>query len=127
MVAPQGIRDPRVDLGTGQASGFASIDFPKLRQAQGQPMNRFLAQLLAGERPVRVDVRIRSSRGQAVVDVDRVEISGFAISGAALDYLIRNFLWSYYPKAKVGKPFNLPRHIDRLEVQPTEVRVVIGR
>ena len=58
-------------------------------------MGWFMAKLLSGERPVRVDVRIRSSHGQAVVDLDRVEISGMAISGSALDYLIRNFLWLY--------------------------------
>ncbi len=125
-VAPQGVRAPRLELGTGRASGFAYVDFPKLRQAQGQPLNWFMARLLAGERPVRVDAHIRSAgSGKAQVDVDRVEVSGLAISGAALDYLIRNFLWSYYPEAKVGKPFELAHGIDRLDVRPDAVQVVM--
>lgn len=125
-VAPRGIRAPRLVLGANRATAFAYVDFPKLRQAQGRPMNWFLAKLLAGERPVRIDARIRSGGGRAVVDLDSVEISGMALRGSALDYLIRNFLWSYYPEAKVGRPFELAHRIDRLEVSPTDVLVVIG-
>lgn len=124
---PEGVRDPRLVLGVNRATGYAYVDFAKLRRAQGQPMNWFLEKLLGGESPVRVDARIRSADGQAQVDLDRVEISGLAISGDALDWLIRNFLWSYYPEAKVGKPFELAHRIERLEVTPAEVRVVIGR
>jgi len=126
-VAPEGIRDPRLELGNGRASGFAYVDFPKLRQAQGRPMNFFLAKLLAGERPVQVSARIRSGAGTATVDLERVEISGLAISGAALDFLIQNFLLAYYPEAQVGQPFELAHRIERLEVRSTEVRVIVGR
>jgi len=126
-VAPQGLRDPRLELGNDSASGFAYVDFPKLRQARGEPLNWFLAKLLAGERPVRVKARIRSGAGRATVDLERVEISGVAIQGAALDFLIENFLLAYYPEAKVGRPFELAHRIERLEVRSAEVRVVIGR
>jgi hypothetical protein len=126
-VAPEGIRDPRLELGNGRASGFAYVDFPKLHQAQGRAMNFLLAKLLAGERPVRVSVRIRSSAGTATVDLERVEISGLAVSGAALDFLIQNFLSAYYPEAQVGQPFELTHRIERLEVRSTAVRVIVGR
>ncbi len=126
-VAPEGIRDPRVELGNRTALGAAYIDFPKLRQALGQPMNRLLARLLAGERPVRVKARIRSGAGRATFELERVEISGWAVEGAALDFLIRNFVLPYYPEAKIGQPFELAHRIERLEVRPGEVRVVIGR
>jgi hypothetical protein len=114
-------------MGHNRATGFADIDFVKLRRAQGQPMGWLMEQLLQGEHPVRVDARIRSGAGQATVDVDQVVISGITISGGTLDYLIRNFLWSYYPEAKVGKPFELAHRIDRFEVTPAEVRVFIAR
>lgn len=127
QVAPQGVRDPRVELGKGKASGFAYIDFPKLREAQGVPMNWIFARLLAGERPVRVDARIRSAGGRATVDVDSVQISGLTISGSTLDYLIHNYLHSYFPSAKVGEPFELAHRIERLDVQPAGVNVVIGK
>lgn len=126
-VAPQGVRNPRLELGYNRATAFADIDFVKLRRSQGQPMGWLMEQLLEGEHPVRVDARIRSGGGQAVVDVDQVVISGVTISGGTLDYLIRNFLWSYYPEAKVGKPFKLDHRIDRFEVTPADVRVVIAR
>jgi hypothetical protein len=126
-VAPAGVRDPRVVLGINRATGYAYVDFPKLRQAQGKPMGRLLAWLVGGERPIRLDARIRSGGGKAMVNIERLEISGIVLSGATLDWLIRNFLWSYYPEAKVGKPFELAHRIDRLEIEPAEVRVVIGR
>jgi hypothetical protein len=126
-VAPAGVRDPRVVLGFNRAVGYAYVDFPKLRQAQGKPMGRLLAWLVGGERAIRVDARIRSGGGKAVVDIERLEISGIVLTGATLDWLIRNFLWPYYPDAKVGKPFELAHRIDRLEIVPAEVRVVIGK
>ncbi|HVX67353.1 MAG TPA: hypothetical protein VHA11_12155 [Bryobacteraceae bacterium] len=126
-VAPDGVRDPRVELGQSRATGFAWVDFEKLRRAQGQPMGWLMARLIGGEKPVRVDAQIRSGGGKAVVDVQRVEVSGVAISGPALDFLIRNFLWSYYPEAKVGRPFELAHRIERLDVQPERVNVVIGK
>jgi hypothetical protein len=125
--APQGVREPRVELGSGSASGFAYIDFPKLRQGRGKPLNWFLGKLLAGERPVRVDAHIRSGSGRARVDIERLEISGVALRGPALDFLIENFLLVYFPDAMVGRPFELAHHIDRLEVQPAGVWVVMGR
>ena len=126
-VAPEGVRQPRVELGYGEAKGFAYIDFPKLRRGLGHPTGWLISRLLAGERPVRVEARIRSGGGWATVDLERVEISGLAVSGAALDFLIRNFVFPYYPEAKVGRPFELAHRIERLEVRPGEVRVVIGR
>jgi hypothetical protein len=126
-VAPAGVRDTRVVLGINRVTGYAYVDFPRLRQAQGKPMGRLLAWLVGGERPIRVDAHILSARGKAMVNIERLEISGIVLSGATLDWLIRNFLWSYYPEAKVGKQFELAHRIDRLEIDPAEVRVVIGR
>jgi len=126
-VAPAGVREPRVVLGQDRVTGSAFVDFPKLRQAQGKPMGRLLAWLVGGERPIRVDARIRSAKGKAVVDIERLEVSGMVLTGPTLDWLIRNFLWSYYPDAKIGKSFELAHRIDRLEIDPAEVRVVIGR
>ena len=126
-IAPDGVRDTRLELGNNRATGFALIDFVKLEQSQGQTPNWFIENLFSGEHPVRVDAQIRSGGGRAVVNIDRVEISGIVISGRALDYLIRNYLWQYYPDAKIGKPFELAHRIDRLDVEPSQVNVVIGK
>lgn len=127
-MAPQGVRDPRLELGIGRALGFARIDFLKVKQAQGGPAAGWLLQrLLEGERPVAVTVRIESGGGKARVDVERVEVSGVAIEGAALDFLIRQYVIPNYPEAKVGQPFELAHHVDRMEITPGGVGVVIGK
>jgi hypothetical protein len=125
--APAGVRNPRLELRSGVAKGNAMIDFGKVRRAQGHPPGWLMAKLLDGERPVSVTARIRSGNGQATVDVERVEISGIAIDGGTLDFLIQNVLLPLYPDAAVGRPFQLGHRIDRLDVQPGAVGVVIGR
>ena len=125
QLAPQGVRDPRLEVGRGSASGSALIDFVKVRQAQGKPPGWLASKLLAGERPVRVTTRIRSGAGQATVDVERVEISGIAVEGRMLDFLIQNYLAPNYPEAKIGKPFELGHRIDRLELAPASVGILI--
>jgi hypothetical protein len=123
----QGVREPKVELGNGSATGAALIDFLKLRQASGKESGWVMQKLLAGERPVRVTARIKSGSGRAVVDVERVEISGVAIDGKMLDFLIRNYLIPQFPEAKIGEPFELAHNVDRLEIAPDAVGVVLGR
>ena len=52
-----------------------------------------------------------------------MEISGLAIDGSTLDFLIQNFLIPMYPDAVIGKPFELGHGIDRLDVSPSAVGV----
>src|SRR5262245_53410154 len=82
-----GVRDARLELGGGVATGFARIDFLKVRRASGAEPGWLVSKLLDGERPVRVIARIRSAAGKATVDVERVEISGVGVEGRALDFL----------------------------------------
>lgn len=125
--APGGVRNPRLELQPGIAKGSALIDFGKVRRAQGYQPGWLMSKLLDGERPVSVTVRVRSANGKATVDVQSVEVSGLTIDGKTLDFLIQNFLLAMYPDAVVGKPFELGHRIDRLEIQPRSVGVVIGR
>jgi hypothetical protein len=126
--APAGVRNPRILVSSpGVATGTAVVDFLKLRRAQGAEPGWLMSQLLDGERPVKVTARIRSGNGRATVDVQRVEIGGMAIEGSMLDFLIRNVLLPLYPNAAIGRPFELGDRIDRFDVQPAGVGVVIGR
>ncbi len=127
QVAPQGVREPRVELGAGTATGSALIDFVKLRSAQGKPPGWLMRQLLQGEHPVTVTAQIESGGGRATVNVQRVEVSGVAIEGRMLDYLIQNYLLPYYPEAKVGEPFEMRHRIERIDVQPTRVDVILKK
>jgi hypothetical protein len=126
--APPGVRNPRIQLVAPEvASGTAFIDFNKVQRAQGYEPGWLMSRLLTGEHPVSVTARIRSSNGRATVDVQRVEISGVTIDGKTLDFLIQNFLLPRYPDATIGRPFELGHRIERLDVQPAAVGVMIGR
>lgn len=126
--APPGVRDAQVRLvAPGVATGTAMVDFTRLQRAQGYEPGWLMSHFFSGERPVAVTVRIRSGAGQATVDVQRVEVAGVVVDGSTLDFLIRNFLLPMYPDAAVGRPFELGNRIEKLDVQPAAVGVVIGR
>jgi hypothetical protein len=122
---PAGVREPRLALADGAATGSALIDFGKVRRAQGHPPGWLMSKFLDGERPVEVTARIRSGNGRATVDVESVKISGVTIEGRVLEFLIQNYLLPNYPDAKVGQPFELSHRMDRLDVKPAQVYVVI--
>jgi|ERR1039458_5441705 hypothetical protein len=125
--APTGVRNPKVSVTTpGTATGTALIDFGKLERSAGGQPGWLMSKLLDGERPVSVTARIRTSNGRATVEVDRVEVSGIAIDGRTLDFLIQNFLVPLYPEAVIGKPFELSHNIDHVTVSPAAVTVAIA-
>lgn len=124
---PQGIRNIEVELANGSGRGSALMDFMKMQHAQGKDSNWFLKKLLEGERPVSAWIRVRSGGGKATVFLDRLEISGVAASGTVLDLLLKTFFLSLYPDAKIGTPFELDYNIDRIEMQPSGVKVTMMR
>ena len=125
---PAGVRNPKLQVvSPGVATGTALVDFGQVRRAQGYFPGWMMSKLLDGERPVSVTARITSAHGVATVDVQRVEVSGVEIDGKTLDFLIHNFLLAMYPDAAVGKPFEMGHRIERLDVQPAAVGVVIGK
>lgn len=127
-VAPAGVRKPWVQLqGNNTATGGILVDFVRVRSAKGQSTNWFLRKLLEGERELKVTALVRSGGGTATVDIQRVEVGGLPIQGAALDFLIKNYLRPNYPEAKIGQPFKLHKRVDRLEVQPGMAYVVMKK
>ncbi len=125
---PDGVRNPQLRvIAPGVATGSAMVDFGKVQRAQGRPPGWFMSMLLDGERPVSVTAKIQSANGSARVDVQQVQVSGIQIDGATLDFLIRNVLLPLYPEAAVGRQFELGHRIERLDIQPRAVGVVIGK
>jgi hypothetical protein len=123
---PAGVTSPRLQIvSPGVVTGTAMIDFGKVRRAQGYRPGWLMSRLLDGDRPVSVTARIQSGGGRATVTVQRVDVGGLEIDGRTLDFLIQNFLIPMYPDAAVGRPFELGHRIDRLDVQPTAVGVII--
>src|SRR5437764_6381794 len=124
-IVPEGVRETHLELGSGTATGSALVDFLKLRHGQGESTPWLISKLIEGEKLVRVNARIQSANGRAMVYLQRVEISGLAVSGSTLDFLIRTFFLPLYPNAKINEPFELHDSVDRIEVDPVQARVVI--
>lgn len=124
---PEGVRQPRLEFGYGTASAYALIDFLRIRHGQGEQTPWLISKLIEGERPVKVETRIKSAGGKATVYLERVEISGLAVTGSTLDFLVNTFFLPLYPNAKINEPFELSDRVDRIEVSPTQARVLIGK
>ena len=121
---PEGLRNEHIELGPGTADGTALVDLTKVSKTQSNPL---IARLIEGERPLRIAIRVESSNGRATVFLTHVELSGVAIDGSILDFLIKHFVQPRYPDIKINQPFDLDFNIDRIEIQPAGVRVVIKK
>src|ERR1017187_8417994 len=123
VVGP-GVRNARVVTDSGNiVRGYLDIDFLKVRQAHGDKPNWLMSELLAGERPVAIAVRITSAHGKARVNVLSVSISGIVAEGRTLDFLITTFVMPTFPDAKIGQDFALSYKIDHFEIGPGVVTV----
>jgi hypothetical protein len=126
-IVPQGLREPRLELGNNSATGYALVDFLKIRQGAGEETNWLVSKLIQGEKRVKVTARIESANGRATVFLQRVEIGGLAVSGSTLDFLIHTFFMPLYPNAKIDQQFELADRIDRIQVTPADARVYIKK
>lgn len=124
---PEGVRQTRLELANGSASGYALIDFLKVQRGGGGKTPWLIERIIEGERPVRVDAKLQSAGGKATVFLQRVEISGLAVSGPTLDFLIENFFTPLYPNARINQPFELNDRVDHIEVNREMARVVMRR
>ena len=128
VLASYGLRDVRLEIETGRITGTAQIDFVKLKQtATGEAPGWISKELLSGERPVTVVVRVESGGRRARLEVERVEISGVPMEGPGLDYLIQAYLVPALPEVKVDEWFRLDSRVDRVTVTTRGVLVSIGR
>jgi len=126
--SPAGIRNVKLTVTQPDVvSGTALVDFGKLRRAQGYQPGWLMSKLLDGERPITATAHIVSGGGKVTVDIKQASISGLEIDGGTLDFLIQNFVIPFYPQAMVGRPVEMGFRIDRLQVAPEGVGVVIGR
>ncbi len=121
---PHGLRNERIELGPGTTDGTALVD---LMQLSNGNVNALIARLIDGERPLRISIRVESARGRATVFLTRVELSGVAIDGSILDFLIKHFVEPRYPDIKINEPFDLDYNIDRIDIQPSGVRILIKK
>ena len=123
---PEGLRNEHVDLGSGTVDGSALVDLMKIQKGKSS-MNALIGRLIEGERPLKISIRVESSNGRATVFLTRVELSGVAMDGSILEFLIKQFIQPRYPDIKINQPFDLDYNIDHIEIQPSGVRVLIKK
>ena len=126
-IIPEGIRDIHLELGMNTATGTATVNFLKMRQAQGLTTGWFLTKLIEGERPLKVSVRLESSGGRCTVFLTRVELSSVSATKSVLDFLLKSFFLPLYPDAHINEPFDLDYNMERIELRPGLARVVLKR
>jgi hypothetical protein len=125
---PGALSNVRVELGNNTATGYADVDFVKLRQAAtGEAPGWLMRNLFSGERAIEVQAHFVSARGGARVDIDTVRISGVPIEGRTLDFLIREYVRPTFPDLKVSEWFRLADRVDRVATTPAGAAVFIGR
>jgi len=122
---PEGVRESKVTFGTDTLELSALVDVRKIAEGDRKQINALVGKLLEGERPVRMSLRLESAGGKLTVFLTAVEISGVAVTGGALDLLVRAVLLPLYPKAKINSPFDLEYRMQRVSVAPSGIRVLI--
>jgi hypothetical protein len=118
---PGVLSKPQLHLASGAATATALVDFDKLEQLRGQSgssSNWLVSKMLKGQREVSVSADITSGGGKMTVHPSRVSIADVEVSGSTLDMLIQNFVTPHYPNAVINKPFALPNHVSRIDVNP---------
>ena len=125
---PGAVMNIRVSLATNSATGYADVDFLKMRQAAtAESPGWIMRNLFSGERPIVVQAHLVSANGGARVDVDSVRISGVPIEGRALDFLIRNYVRPTFPDLKLSEWFQLASRVNRIGTTPSGATAFIGR
>jgi len=123
---PEGLRNEHIELGSGTVDGTALVDLMKIQKGKST-MNALIGRLIEGERPLKISIRVESANGRATVFLTRVELSGVAMEGSILEFLIKQFIQPRYPDIKINQPFDLDYNIDHIEIQPSGVRVLIKK
>jgi hypothetical protein len=123
---PGVISQPSLRLEHNGGTANVIVDFDRLQalQPRGNSANDWLmSKLVAGRKPVEVSVKVTSGQGKMTVHPTSVSVSGLAVSGSTLDFLIENLLLPHYPDAVINRPFALPANVSHIQVSPAAALV----
>ncbi len=123
---PKGVHHPRITLSNGRVTASASINFAEVQRASGEAPNWFVQNLLRGEHPVSATARIQTTNGKGRVDVEKAEIGGVTVQGKVVDWLVENYVRPSHPDAQIGRWFEFVHGIDRVDITPAAVTVVLN-
>ncbi len=108
------IRRVQLNLWAGHAGITAQVDLVRLAQMRGRPMHPLLARMLSGERQISAVLRLETVRGNALVNLERLEVDGNVLEGRPLDLLIHQFVTNEFPDARLDQWFAMEYNIDTI-------------
>ena len=122
--APDAIKDLKVELGAGRFTWTGIVNFAKLAESDDMSMTASLfLRMLKGEKPVTIKALWKSSGGKATVEVESVQVEETEMEGATLAFIVEPLLASNIENAKVGEPFDLEHHVERIQLTPNGIDV----
>ena len=123
---PAGVRDPSVRIFQDYATLHAYIDIGKMQQAGGRPAEGLWALLFSGERELNAKFRLRSTDGQAFVEIENVQFGDTILPGALLDWLIAATISDTDPGSGPANRVSLPEKIRAVHLEPERAVVVVN-
>jgi hypothetical protein len=115
-----------LSLWAGHATVSAQVDLPRLAQSRGNPMHPLLARMLSGQRQISAVLRLQTVRGNALVDLEKLEVDGNLLEGRPLDLLIQQFVNAEFPDAHLDQWFPMEYGIDAIVLSTGSAVVTIG-
>jgi hypothetical protein len=123
---PTGVTDPSVTLeGQGRLSGRAVVDLDGIRKKSSGSWFDPSA-YLTGRLPVTAVGSLKAESGKGQFQLERAEVSGIPIPKSLLQEVV-----TYYTRSaqlpngvNLDQPFDLPVHIQRIDVDPGKATVV---
>ena len=112
----EGVSEAKIDLDEDAGTWSGVVDFDKLPQLAPYKSNFLIGSILKGSAPVSASASLKSSGGQAVIDVTQVTIGETKFEGGTLGFLVKSLILSNHPELKLGEPFDLDHNVDSIKL-----------
>jgi hypothetical protein len=88
-------------------------------------MNPLVELFLRGKRTINIEgAALCPADGQGQYHLDFASLDDFTVQGSTIQFILKWFVLTRYPKAEMDKPFVLPSNVRKVEV--LEGRIVIS-
>jgi hypothetical protein len=121
---PEGISGIHFEIHPGKQHATAIVDFDKYTAASKRPMNPLVELFLRGKRTINVQGSALSpGDGIGQYHLDFASLDDFTVQGNTIQFILKWFVLTRYPKAEMDKPFVLPSNVRKVDVQERQIVV----
>jgi hypothetical protein len=119
---PEGISGIHFEIHPGKQHATAIVDFDKYTAASKRPMNPLVELFLRGKRTINVQGSALSpGDGIGQYHLDFASLDDFTVQGSTIQFIMKWFVLTRYPKAEMDKPFVLPSNVRKVDVQEGQI------